>query len=431
MEIPSNPILNLAATAKTNFAINKLQPGQQIIVEVVEQLPNKATTILLIGKQLVQAKTDIPLTPGQVLKVTVEKSASEIILKLPAKLQPDNTTNAALRQLMPKQAPISEFQAPLVKILNNIQQHSSTQPSQTTPLTTSLAQLKRISSDIVQSLSINKQITSANGLKVAVQNSGILLEAKLLQALSEQKTLLNAKQNLSPNSLPASLTSQQQTVIRTDLKANLSKLIQLLKSWPKPSTPSLQQTTQNPTAQQRQQLTQNSSSKQFQQHAPNPQNIESQIKELLSKTEGTLAKITLNQLASTNTETSSARQTWQLEIPLFNTQQAESIFLKIEKDQQASKSTNKGEQRWAISIEMTPPKLGIIRSKLSLVNDTVSSNFWAENENTRLLIQQHINLLRKQFKHVNLQADSIQVQQGTGPIVQDIKPSSNILSEKA
>jgi len=431
LEIPSNPTLTLAATAKTSLAINKLQPGQQVIVKVIEQLPSKATTILLIGKQLVPAKTDISLTPGQVLKVVVEKSASEIILKLPAKSPLDNTSNAALRQLMPKQAPISQFQAPLLKVLTNIQQHSNTQTTQSPHIANSVIQLKHISRDIIQSLPSNKQIASANGLKTAVQNSGTLLESKLLQALSEQKASINAKQSLLTNSFSTGLTNQQQTIIRTDLKANLSRLIQLLKSWPKPATNPSQQTSQARIAQQLQQLTQHSSSKQLQRSTSSPQNIEGQIKELLNKTEGALAKITLNQLASTNTENSSTRQTWQLEIPLFNTQQAESVFIKIEKDQQASKSTNKDEQPWTISIEMTPPKLGVIRSKLSLINDKISSNFWAENQETRLLLQQHIDLLRKQFKRVNLQADSIQVQQGKGPIAQDIKPSSNILREKA
>jgi len=425
LEIPNNHNTTLAAIAKTSLTIDKLQSGQQVLAQVVEQLPSKSTTILRIGNQLVQAKTDIPLTLGQTLEVTVEKSASEITLKTPYKSQPGNTLNSALRQLMPKQVAISEFQAPLLKTLGKLQQQSNTQGMQTTSLAASVTHLKRISNDIIQSLPVNKEIRSANGLKAAIQKSGILLEAKLLHALSEQKNLVNAKQLSTPTSTLTNLTGHQQSPIHTDLKANLNKLILLLKSWPK-TLPGSPQTTYPNIAKQ---LTQKNSPMLPQATTTPPQNIEVQIKELLSKSEGALAKITLNQLAST--ENTSARQSWQLEIPLFSTQQAESVFVKIEKDKLTSKSTNQDEQPWTISIEMTPPKLGLIRSKLSLQNNKINSNFWAENESTRILIQQHVELLRKQFQRVNLDADSIQVQQGSGPIFQDIIPSNNILNEKA
>ncbi len=427
MEILGNHSAILATAAKNSVSINKLQPGQQIIAEVVEQLPSKTTTILRIGKQLILAKSDITLTPGQTLKVTVEKSTNEIILRLPSVLQVEKTINTALRQLMPKQASISEFQTSLIKTLDSLQQHSKTPVTQTAPLGSSLTQFKRISSDIIQTLSINKQITSANGLKVALQNSGILLEAKLLHILSGQKNLTIPTSVPHPNKQLVNITNQQ-ALIRTDLKANLSKLIQLLKSWPKSSTDLPQQAAQVRIV--RPQLTQSSSAKQPQQGILAPQRIEGQIKELLNKTEGALAKITLNQLASTNTESNSTRQTWQLEIPLFNAQQAEPVFIRIEKDQQTAQST-KEEKKWTISIEMTPPKLGLIRSKLSLVNNKVNSNFWAENEDTRLLIQQHTELLKKRFKRVNLQTADIQVQQGTGPTLKEIKPNNHLLNEKA
>jgi len=428
LEILGNHSAILATAAKNSVSINKLQPGQQIIAEVIEQLPSKTTTILRIGKQLILAKSDITLTPGQTLKVTVEKSTNEIILRLPSVLQAEKTINTALRQLMPKQAPISEFQTSLIKTLDSLQQHSKTQVTQTAPLGSSLTQFKRISSDIIQTLSINKQITSANGLKVALQNSGILLEAKLLHILSGQKNLTSPTSVPHPNKQLVNITNQQ-ALIRTDLKANLSKLIQLLKSWPKyPANPPQQTTKTSIPAQH--QPTQNSSSKQPQQSVIDSLRIENQVKELLNKTEGALAKITLNQLASTNTESHSTRQTWQLEIPLLNAQQTEPIFIKIEKDQQTAQST-KEEKKWTISIEMTPPKLGLIRSKLSLVNNKVSSNFWAENEDTRLLIQQHTESLKKRFQRVDLQTDAIQVQQGTGPTLKEIKPNNNLLNEKA
>jgi len=443
LEIPSNLNISLPTTAKTDLAINKLQQGEQILVKVVEQLPSKTTTILQIGKQLVPVKTDITLSPGQTLKVIVEKAQGELTLKLPPKLQLSSILDTSLRQLLPKQMPVAEFQQPLAKTLSSLQQLTSQTPNQETQqhenrqgrpkslLNNQLIQLKRISNNIIQSLPTHQQISTAKGLKAAINNSGNLLEATLLQTLVEKK--LSTPQITNLSRLQLTQTSEQQAPIQVDLKANLSKLIKLLKAWPKLGPSIAQHDSMVNTSKQ-----QGMVKPQINQHTPPqqsptvlPQVLENQVKDLLNKTEGALAKITLNQLASTNTESSASRQTWQIEIPLFNNQQADSIFLKIERELSHSKTAHQGEQAWTISIEMTPPKLGLIRSKLSLLDDQVSSNFWAENEGTRTLIQQHVDLLRKQFQRVNLHANHIQVQQGSGASFQEIKPRNNLLSEKA
>ncbi|MEY8240748.1 MAG: flagellar hook-length control protein FliK, partial [Cycloclasticus sp.] len=122
MHIPNQFNTPLADIAKTSLSLNKLQSGQQIYVDVVEQVANKTTTILRIGQQLIAVKTDIPLTPGQTLKVVVETSSDGITLKLPAKAESSHIINTALRQLLPKQTAVAEFQAPLVKTLRSLQQ---------------------------------------------------------------------------------------------------------------------------------------------------------------------------------------------------------------------------------------------------------------------------------------------------------------------
>jgi len=453
LHIPSQFNTPLADIAKTSLSLNKLQSGQQIYVDVVEQVANKTTTILRIGQQLIAVKTNIPLTPGQTLKVVVETSTDGITLKLPAKAENSHIINTALRQLLPKQTAVAEFQAPLIKTLRSLQQPSSTPPS--TPTSTPptnlnrQVQLQHLSGAILQTLTLNQQITTASGLKTALQNSGILLEARLLQSLSVEKNV-NQQSNLKPTGITSTPLTHHSSppLIVNDLKANLSKLIQLLRSWPgqqtaQPPQGVPQQTPISPTAAQTtinigisQQLQQFARGKpptpnREQANKPELTNINQQVKELLGKTEGALAKITLNQLASSNTENNTVRQTWQIEIPLFNPKQAESIFIKIEGEQANSKTAQKNEQHWRISLEMSPPKLGLIRTQLRVLNDHVSSNFWAENSDTRDLIQQHIELLRKRFSRANLHTDHIKVQQGAGPEFQNMKQHNNIISEQA
>jgi len=441
LEIPSNFNIALGDTAKSGLTLNKLQSGQQVYVDVVEQLPSKNTVILRIGTQLIQAKTDIALSTGQTLKVLVEKSNDGIILKLPAKLQQADTINASLRRLLPKQAPVSGFQAPLIKTLSTIHQQS-TSPTTSHP---KYEQLRLLSNDIIRALGNNKQLSSSHGLKRAILNSGILLEAKLLQRLNTNtaKPSLVSKQGL----VDKILMGKQEAAgfQQADLKANLNKLLKLLQSWPKQTTPSMQQRSSTQQAVIQQQMAGmkasitnpalpflkkavNKAARQSTVIAPN---IDQQIKDLLSKTEGALSKITLNQLASANTDSTSPRQVWQLEIPIFHHQSTESIFLKIERDETSSKASAKSKQQWTISVEMTPPKLGLIRNKLTLANNQVSANFWAEQDDTRQLIQQHLEVLRKQFIRAKLDAKTIQVQQGSGPTFQHIKSSSRIFNEKA
>ena len=167
------------------------------------------------------------------------------------------------------------------------------------------------------------------------------------------------------------------------------------------------------------------------QQASAAQLFDQQIKALLNKTEGALSKITLNQLASSNIDNSTGRQTWQIEIPFLNQQATESVFLKIEQEDPSRKKTNETNPQWVVSLEMNPPKLGLIKNKLTLQNHQISSHFWAEQLETRQLIDRHLNTFKEQLNRANLKTDSIQLQEGPGPIMQNNKPSESILSEKA
>lgn len=463
MEIPKNPITPLLDQVKLDVKIDKLQTGQTLHAKVVEILPSKTDVILRIGNQLLSVKSDIPVNVGQTLKVLVEKTTSELILKVTPPVQQAKIINANLRQLLPKQTAVNEFQQPLRQILEYINQQSTkiTAPLQEAVLTSKLAEIKQITTNIIQALPNQKKIITVEGLKNAIQNSGVFLEPKLQKFLVENRAILTTLVNTTkavyitkaqaqqPIKDPTQLNipSKNNNPIeptRIDLKANLIKLIQVLKSWPtstsQPVTSTSQQTTPTPQqaltniqvpqlktviqAQQQQAASATSSQAAI-------LNFDQKIKELLTKTEGALSKITVNQLASSNTEGSPARQAWQIEIPLFNSQSPESIFLKIEREDSNNKESKETELQWTVSLEMEPPNLGLIRNKLSLKNEHINSSFWAENNQTRVLIKQHLDILRAQFHRANLKPESIQVQTGLGPTIQTLTTSSSILSEKA
>jgi len=432
LEIPRNFTSPLLDTGKPTLSLDKLQTGQSTYAKIVDQLPNKTDIILRIGKQTIQAKTEIPVTVGEIVKVTVEKTASELILKIKPPAQQTNVIDSSLRQLIPKQTSVDAFQQTLKQVFTNINQLTFTsQQTQPQDLASQSAKLKRLAINILHTLPDRQKLTSSEGFKSALQNSGVFLEPKLRQALLANISTLEAH-NHGIKKLPLGgqnhlLTNSQSPIAFTqvDLKSNLIKLIQLLKSWPKMPPSTSQQASANP-------LLIPSKSPVTVAQATNPALVlENQIKELMSKTEGAVAKITLNQLASSNTEQTGNRQAWQIEIPFLSNQSSESVFLQIEREDASNTQHKEAEQKWTISLEMNPPKLGLIKNKLSLNKQHVNADFWAENPETRGLIQQHLDLFKKQLIRANLQPEHIQANNGTGPIIQKLQPSTAILSEKA
>jgi len=450
LEIPSAPSNPILQTKESALVIDKLQTGQFLQAKIVDQLNNRSDVIIRLGNQLLKVKSDIPVTIGQTIKVLVEKTSSEVILKVKSPPQQNNLINSSLRQLLPKQTPVNDFQRPLSQLFASIDKQAiKSAIAQSKELAPQLIQIKRLAISILQALPDQKSITTRGGIKDAIQNSGVFLEPKLQQTLLENKAALktntgNSKvsQKLPIEQLPTTKTVSQHPSdpSRVDIKASLIKLITLLNAWPKIAPTQPQQTTEKPKKTQQTILNPTLASLKptvatLQSAAnkmpiPPLQLLDQQIKELINKTEGAISKITLNQLASSNIDNSTSRQTWQIEIPFLNQHATESIFLKIEKEAPHNQP-NEMDPQWIVSLEMNPPKLGLIKNKLTLSNHRISSSFWAEESETRNLINQHLSSFKEQLSRANLKTDSIQLQKGAGPVIQNVKLADSILNEKA
>ena len=166
-----------------------------------------------------------------------------------------------------------------------------------------------------------------------------------------------------------------------------------------------------------------------QQTSPTQQRLNLQTLELLTKAEGALAKITLNQLANAVPD-NTTRQSWQLEIPFYNGQNQEAMFIKIEQED-STKNANSTENQWTVSLEMNPPNLGLIKNKLTLVDEQISSHFWTENNATGQLLRDHINILKERFHASNLTTKTLDVQTSNEPDFKSTPSANTILSEKA
>jgi len=428
MKIPETLATSVVTLRNDYSSLKSLQSGQQIYVKVIEQLPSKHEVLLQVGKTLITAKSTVSTHIGETIKATVIKNANEIILSVKPEKSPADIITTSLKQLLPKQLPVQNI-------------HTSLKSLQTSGLTgtnhallsavnsATSHKLETILSEIKKTLPDLNQITTIAGLKKAIQNSGVFFEAGLKETLTVNKNILNqphlTAKNLSEGNNQAlsqrldsagtiQTTTQQgnqSAITSLDAKANLIRLIALLKQWPSNQKSAITHSARTNTK-------------------PDISQINnSQIRELLTNSEGALAKVTLNQIAST-TESTAARQSWQFDLPYFNGQTMESVFIKVEEDDLSDKK-QPAKKTWSVSVELSPPKLGQIRSKITLDGSTINSQFWAQNPATGTLIRDHLKTFKAQLLKVNLETNKLQVFSGEG--IDFTKPSLQkpLLNEKA
>jgi len=158
--------VNNQSPEQTPVSVKAWQIGQILKASVLEQLSN-TTLLLKIGNTQFTAKTNLSIPPGAELQLKVIKQGEQPLLKiisLPS--SKTETSLAALRQAIPKQAPLANL-FPVLKLMD---QH-----------------LPQVIQQAVQSLqagiSSRMDLLNPEGIKKALNESGIFLESNL----SDQK----------------------------------------------------------------------------------------------------------------------------------------------------------------------------------------------------------------------------------------------------
>ena len=200
-------LLNTLTSRATNL---QLQVGQQLQATVLD---NSAGRILLsLGHRQVSAQSSLPFERGQALTVEVRSLGEQPVLRVISALQ-ESPVAMAVRLLLPRHAASTPLLANLAELARN--------PAAPVP-----ALIREVARALVDNLPTVNHLNTAAGVKTAIQQSGLLLEHKLLQTTS------------APNTAPLPVSA--------DYKANLVRLIQLVRNWPG-SNPASPQTS-TPTA---------------------------------------------------------------------------------------------------------------------------------------------------------------------------------------
>ena len=329
---------------------------------------------LQIAGRPVLAQSNMSLTQGQNLNLEVINDGEVPQLKLRT-VNPSNgsVNNAARINLGTQKSPL-DLSEKLISILKTAPQSS--------PLS---EPIRKLADRLLQTLPHTSELSTAPGLKRAVENSGIFLEAKLMALAGTSDPSLNADMKAKI----LRLLDRMQTVEINGEKTALDKT-------PRKSDSSI----------------------------PNPQMqkiLEEQVK-------GVLSKIVVDQLISLP-EDARTKQSWNLEIPFLDDQQAASIKLIIDREQR--RKNNPETLQWSVFIELQPPKLGTIQAKITVTEQGVNAYFRAAHEDTNQLIQSNLALLREQLHSMGLQTGELGSRQGQFDNKNSPTLATRILDEKA
>ncbi len=393
----------------------QLQTGQQLNAHLTRAIDvNQTRAILeLAGHRAnVQLSQPLPASTGQQIKlevVTPGAIASLKILTMPLAALPATSTNnthiaQALRTTLPRQAPLPSLLSNLASIVKNHAANVSpgTIPPTTTRQVASLPQpLVELVRTVVNRLPDNGSVSSGDGLKQAVAQSGLFMEARLAQIL---------QQPTSGTTTPIDFKGGLLSLLLTLL--NVSKNMP-----PIPTNTALTQTLAH---------TQTGI-----QAAPNqPANLQQVLAELLRNVGSGLARLQLSQLVSSATE-EEGKRAWIMEIPVRSGEHIDLIQLRIEKEK--SQRSSKKSALWTVTLALELRGLGPVQARVTLADKTVSTRFWAEHASTTELINRHLSILENRYQEAGLTVGALKAHHGTAP--DSVSPDENLphalLDEKA
>lgn len=160
------------------------------------------------------------------------------------------------------------------------------------------------------------------------------------------------------------------------------------------------------------------------------QNMQDKISELFRQIESALARTQLHQLNTLN-ELENGKLAWSLELPIRNEEDDVDVMkMRIFGDEE--NKNEEGVTPLTVTLEIDLKYIGPVFSKIVLLRDAVSVGFWAEEEMTYSLFEQHVEELQTRLQDAGLRTDQISCHHGRGPATPDPVPQqSGLLDLKA
>jgi len=401
---------------------NKIQ--LQVFNPSTANTGNKQIAVITIDRtQLTNAPSDLKIGQNLNLEIVKPGTTPEFKIIPAAPHIPEAKVAEFIKQFLPRHEASPIFLNQLIKDLPQLLKNESVPQA-----------LKDIAAKIVQNLPPKEQLVTSQGLKLAIANSGLFLEAKLPPALIQAELIKELPQLIKNESVPQSLQR-----IAAEILQNLTQKQPLL------NTPVLQQLATNTTPIAETELAalklnlpltvegESGTAKTNVLGADDfkanllkfihalKQELATQgeqplnktdidlLKNLQNKTENTVAKLVLDQLMSLPKE-DSPKQLWVIDIPFIDRQQAETVKIEIQRDKENKKQSGGGD--WSVNITITPPGLGTIHCMVSYRNDAINTFFKSQNTQTTELIKHNLDYLKNQLEESGLKTGHMDAHDG-------------------
>ncbi|WP_101760487.1 flagellar hook-length control protein FliK [Oceanicoccus sp. KOV_DT_Chl] len=372
-------------------------------------------------------------TKGMLARSTIANTTNNSLTTNNTPAQQNRATiEQGLRQVLPKQQTLKLLLPLLQQLTSN-------------PLTPLPKEIQSQLSILLKQFPTAQQLQQPQNLKQSMHNSGVFLEAKLIQKLVQQ---------ISPNTTNTkTLNSSANTAaINQDIKALLLRLLPAIDKAQADNNPRAATTNPNPanTASTLLPPLPNSSTiPATSEEAKAPpiipitpelpltqltnsdntansknQNLDVVLRQLSNQLLAGLARTQMNQL-----ETLSARQantpdapapanSWTLEIPIVHGKNIDNLQLRIDQhliDEEAEEKKQRGQQSWTVMLAFDLHSLGKMSVQLNIVGMSVAAIVWSQLEATHQTVKQEIGELRKNLEKVGVNVKKVDCQLGDPP----------------
>ncbi len=381
--VPTNPIQPVLApaAAAAPAAVRAWQAGQLLQAMALTNTTN-GHVLLRIGDVQVQARTHLTLRAGQELTLQVERNGTQTVLRL-AEATPQDPSARIAREALPRQLSLPPLLANLGALA------TATDPE---PLGLS-QQILATARKLFQALPDTTVVRTAEGLRAAVRDSGLFLEARLAGKIP-QANQANA-----------------------DLKANLLRLRQALVE----SQSQQPGTAGTGAARERVPLpTADPYRPPMRGTAPFPQTAalptlpdlprEEAPQALLRQVEGALARLELGQVAALAGQETLA---WLVEIPVRNGTTADLLHLQIVGEGAGGGAMQR--RAWSVTLAFDLPGLGAVSARLVLDEDRVSVTLWAERASSARRFDAHLAELHEALEECGVRPGKLTCHEGQPP----------------
>lgn len=341
---------------------NNWTAGQLLKATVLEQLANN-TLLLSIGKSRISAHSSLPLETGAQLQLKVIRTGEQPLLQILSKIRPAmgnaEISAAALRQALPRQAPLADFFSGIT-----LASYNDARLPQT---------VQQALQSLLASLATRAEIQNPEGVKKALNGSGLFFESNLHSQKGPE-------------------------IIKSDLKAQLLRLADLLAS----SNASLSQNINKPA----QQPAQVNTSSAYLAALMNQMDMP----ELQRQVESALARIQLNQLSSLP-DGEQNNPAFVIELPVKDADQTDVLAIKISQEE-ARKEARELNKLWSVMLSFELNGLGHLYARLTLGGEKIRASLWAEQDHTFTLLQHNMDYLRKRLTDVEFADPEVQCFKG-------------------